>query len=77
VEGGVLDRLIYGSILDAYGTEMFGRDVAVSEESKILMNELALLNRRALRSQLSTEDEGRMEDLRRILPTRSSDILPE
>lgn len=77
VEGSVLQRLIYGSILDAYGTEMFGRDVAISSKSKVLLDELAVLNRRALKAGLGAEDEARMDELRRTLPTRSSDIRPE
>lgn len=74
VEGIVLNRLIYGSILDAYGTEMFGRDVAISDDSKELLGELARLNRRALKVNLTEEDNARMNELREILPTRSSDI---
>jgi hypothetical protein len=35
IEGDVLNRLIHGSILDAYGTEFFGRDIARSEDSAL------------------------------------------
>lgn len=74
VEGVTLNRLIYGSILDAYGTEMFGRNIAVSDGSKELLSELAVLNRRSLRSNLSEADQIRMNELRGMLPTNSSSI---
>lgn len=73
VEGDVLNRLIHGSILDAYGTEFFGRDVARSEGSKELLHELATLNRKALKGLASDHERIRMEELRRILPTRAAD----
>jgi len=73
VEGTALARLIHGSILDAYGTEFFGRDVARSADSKELVQEMALLNRKALKGELGTEERTRLETLRRTLPTRASD----
>ena len=73
VEGGVLNRLIHGSILDAYGTEFFGRDIARSEDSKELLHELASLNRKALKGIASDPERARIEELQRILPTRATD----
>lgn len=74
VEGVELNRLIHGSILDAYGTDFFGRDVARSNESKGLLTELAQLNRKALRAELDAEGVKRLNELRSMLPTRASDI---
>jgi hypothetical protein len=73
VEGDVLNRLIHGSILDAYGTDFFGRDVARSEDSKALLQELASLNRKALKGTASDPERTRMEELRRTFPTRATD----
>lgn len=73
IEGAALNRLIHGSILDAYGTEFFGRDVTRSEDSKEMLQELASLNRKALRSQLSGEEKGRLQELRQTLPTSAAD----
>lgn len=73
VEGDALNRLIHGSILDAYGTEFFGRDVARSEDSKELLQELARLNRKAIKSGITGEERRRMDELRRALPTRAAD----
>lgn len=69
IEGIALNRLIHGSILDAFGTDFFGRDVARSADSKDLMQELAQLNRKALRSKLDAGETGRLEELRNTLPT--------
>lgn len=73
VEGDVLNRLIFGSILDAYGTEFFGRDVARSEDSKALLQELGTLNRKALKGLASYSELKRIEVLQRTLPTRATD----
>lgn len=73
VEGDVLNRLIHGSILDAYGTEFFGRDVARSEDSRELLQELATLNRKALKGLASDPERARIEELRRTLPTSAAD----
>lgn len=74
IEGVELNRLIHGSILDAYGTEFFGRDVARSDDSKELLLELAQLNRMALRGNLSPAKLQRLNELRSMLPTRASDL---
>jgi putative AbiEii toxin of type IV toxin-antitoxin system len=73
IDGVALNRLIHGSILDAYGTEFFGRDVARSEDSKELLNEMARLNRKALKAALEPADRTRLEELRGMLPTNATD----
>ncbi len=77
IEGNALNRLIHGSILDAYGTEFFGRNIARSEESKEMLGELAHLNRKALKGHLELNEKARMDELRGMLPTRASDISQE
>ncbi|MBV6320911.1 AAA family ATPase [Duganella violaceipulchra] len=77
VEGVVLQRLIHGSILEAYGTEYFGRNIARSDDSKHLLTELAVLNRKALRSNLTSSEAERMRELRDTLPTEATDLDAE
>ena len=77
VEGDELNRLTYGSILDAYGTELFGRDIARSQDSRDLLQELASLNRKALKGSVTDKERSRMEELRRTLPTRAMDTAAE
>lgn len=77
IDGIALNRLIHGSILDAYGTEFFGRDVSRSEDSKMMVQELAQLNRKALRSTLEPAERSRLDELRGTLPTVASSITSD
>ena len=77
VGGAMLQRLIYGSILDAYGTGFFGDDVARSEESKEKLEELATLNRKALRGKLDPEEKEQQTALQAALPTAASSTAVE
>jgi hypothetical protein len=72
IQGSALDRLIFGSILDAYGTEFFGRDIARSEDSKELLREMAVLNRKALKNGLKHAELDRLQELQRTLPTSAT-----
>lgn len=69
ITGTELDRLLYGNVLDAYGTEAFGEDVTRSEESKKRLQRLAELNRKELHKGLSDDEKKEQEDLRATLPT--------
>lgn len=73
IEGIELQRLIYGSILEAYGTEIFGKDITRSDNSKELVQEIAKLNQKALRVGLDRTERQRLDELRSILPTESTD----
>jgi hypothetical protein len=65
------NRLIHGNILDAYGTELFGKDVERSEDGRKLLDELAYLNMKSIRSKLTDEESTRLRDLKAMLPTSS------
>ena len=56
VKGDELKRLIHGNVLEAYSTEMFGRDVNRSDSSAAMLRRLAVLNRKSLRGKLSGRD---------------------
>ena len=66
------DRLVNGSILDAFDTEYFGENVTRSDTSYQMMKELATLNMRALQGSLTQEDEERRRSLQRVLPSVSA-----
>jgi energy-coupling factor transporter ATP-binding protein EcfA2 len=76
VKGLEYDRLVYGNVLDAYGTDLFGEDVTRSEESRRMLAELAMLNRKERLGQLTPQERLRQQHLRSILPT-AADTLPE
>ena len=74
VTGKELDRLLYGNVLDAYGTEMFGADVTRSEESKQHLRRLAELNQKELYGQLTEDERKLQENLRAMMPTTAHSI---
>jgi energy-coupling factor transporter ATP-binding protein EcfA2 len=74
VTGIDLDRLLYGNLLDAYGTEAFGADVTRSEESKKYLRRLAELNQKELRGQLTDDERKEQEKLRAMLPTSAHKV---
>ncbi len=69
VTGIERERLIYGNILDAYGTEAFGEGVSRSSDSTAKMEELAALNLKSMLGEITAAEEARMLELRQILPT--------
>jgi hypothetical protein len=76
IHGLEYDRLVYGNVLDAYGTDLFGEDVTRSEESRRMLAELAMLNRKERLGQLTPQERLRQQLLRSILPT-AADALPD
>lgn len=74
VTGVEFDRLTKGSILDAYGTELFGRGVSRSLDSRTMLSRLAQLNRKALHGSLSDSEKLDMNELRAALPTSSAEM---
>jgi energy-coupling factor transporter ATP-binding protein EcfA2 len=75
VVGPELDRLIYGNILDAYSTEMFGDGASRSAESIKLLERLAELNQKELTEALSEAEKSEQQQLRSILPTAAHTTL--
>lgn len=72
VTGDELKRLVYGNVLDAFGTEVFGEGVTSSEEGKRIRHELAELNVKEVRDSLTAAERKRQGELRRILPTAAT-----
>jgi len=68
LEGVERDRLFYGNILDAFGTEAFGR-VTRSEAGEKKVSRLAALNLKELDEGLSPEEREEQAELRNILPS--------
>jgi energy-coupling factor transporter ATP-binding protein EcfA2 len=68
-----LNQIRYGSVLDGYGTEVFGPGVDESKESKRYSQRLATLNLKQLREGLTPAERAEQVRLRSILPT--NDVL--
>lgn len=72
VTGQELDRLLYGNVLDAYGTEAFGVNITRSEESKQHLRRLAELNQKELYAELSDAEQAEQTNLRAMMPTTAN-----
>ncbi|MGI4788607.1 MAG: AAA family ATPase [Janthinobacterium lividum] len=74
VTGVDLDRLLFGNVLDAYSTDMFGTGATRSEESKKRLQRLAELNMAELMRDLTEAERTEMESLRSTLPTAAHSL---
>lgn len=69
VMGTARDRLIYGNVLDAYGTDVFGSGTSRSAEGNDKMNRLAELNIKSITGKLNKKEEIEYLELQTIFPT--------
>lgn len=65
------DRLIYGNILDAYGTEVFGENVSISEDSNEMLNRLSELNVKSMMGLIEDKENTELQELRATFPTEN------
>ncbi|HMS38901.1 MAG TPA: AAA family ATPase [Pyrinomonadaceae bacterium] len=63
------ERLIYGNVLDAYGTEVFGTNVAISEESVKKQEILAKLSKKKMLDDISPDEEAKLDNLKKVFTT--------
>lgn len=68
IVGVELDRLLYGSILDAYDTNLFGQKVTRSEEGVRRLRRIAELNIKSLSQDLSVVEIEELNSLRESFP---------
>jgi len=69
IKGIDRDRLIYGNILDAYGTEVFGSDPVRSKQSHDKLERLGRLNMLSVLGKIKPEEEKERRKLQKILTT--------
>lgn len=69
VTGTQRDRLIYGNVLDAYGTQVFGVATARSTQGNEKLNRLAELNIKSITGNISEKEEQEYLELQSIFPT--------
>jgi predicted ATP-binding protein involved in virulence len=62
-------RLVFGNILDAFSTELFGAETSSSQQTTEMLEELASLNKKSVLGVISNQEKSRREELLRILPT--------
>lgn len=69
ITGIARKRLIYGNILDAYGTEAFGDNISISEDAALMRNRLGELYEKSMLGEITKKEEVEFEKLKAILPT--------
>jgi putative AbiEii toxin of type IV toxin-antitoxin system/AAA domain-containing protein len=74
VTGVARDRLLYGNVLDAYSTGVFGDVPTRSPESLEKLERLAILNQKELAEGLSDAERAEQQQLRAQLPTAASTL---
>ncbi|HVV85542.1 MAG TPA: AAA family ATPase [Kofleriaceae bacterium] len=73
IHGLALQRLLYGNVLDAYGTGVFGEGVTRSDSAQEKLERLAELNTQELVDTLTAEERQEQTTLRAMLPTDASE----
>jgi energy-coupling factor transporter ATP-binding protein EcfA2 len=76
ISGEELKRVVYGDIVEALGTDVFGRQIEQSADSAEMLDRLATLNLKAATQKLSGDEKAELERLRATFPARSP-ILAE
>ncbi len=77
VTGDALNRLLYGNVQDAYGTQVFGAEITRSDVAKAHSQRLAELNVREMQAGLSAAELREQDNLRAAMPTTSHEVTPE
>lgn len=72
VTGTLYDRLVSGNVLDAYGTDFFGKDVEKSELSARALDRIATLAKRQALGELTAAESEELKELRAARPTVAS-----
>lgn len=72
ITGVELSRIVYGNVLDAYGTGVFGEGLERSESARERLHRLAELNVKELRRGLSEAERQEQEELRAGQPTSAA-----
>jgi predicted ATP-binding protein involved in virulence len=69
VEGTDRQRLLFGNIVEAMDTELFGKDVIRSESSQKKLRRLEKLNMLSLEGEITNVQEKELQHLRAAMPT--------
>jgi len=75
VTGPARERLLHGDVLDAYGTELFGKNVERSDLAKDKLSELAELNQKAMLGKLSAMEATKQTQLKQAFSAHLQSIF--
>ncbi|HFT8572829.1 AAA family ATPase [Pseudomonas aeruginosa] len=68
VQGLELSQLVYGDVLDAFSTDLFGKNVVRSQAGNLKLERLAELNIKAINSGLNETETIERKELRKVFP---------
>lgn len=68
------NRLIFGNVLDAYGTDIFGKSITISKEGNEKRNRLGELNIKSILGEMEEGDQKELQDLKAIFPTEKTPL---
>lgn len=71
ITGPDRDRLIFGNVLDAYGTEVFGKNVDISQSSVESQVRLARLSKKKMLDDISPEEDAMLDELKKVFTTNA------
>jgi hypothetical protein len=74
VGGLELNRLLYGNILEAYSTQLFGITTTRSDEAQDKLQRLAELNLKEVFEGLNADEQHEQTELRAMLPTQPNPV---
>lgn len=66
------ERLLYGDLLDAYGTELFGHDITQSKSGQELSSELAKLTLKSFKGTIKDDENSRLNQLKSMMPSNDT-----
>jgi len=72
VTGTDKERLLYGDLLDAYGTELFGTNITQSQSGQELATEMAQLALKSFKGEITESDNHRLNELKSIMPSNDT-----
>ena len=72
VEGLELQKLLYGDVLDAFGTGIFGHSITRSPEGHEKLERLATLNIRYYRDEATAAEKKERQTLLELFPSDDS-----
>lgn len=75
ITGTDKNKLIYGNVLDAYGTEVFGKAITISKKGNDKRNRLGELNIKSIMGEsIPAQEQKELDQLKQIFPTEKTKL---
>ena len=75
ITGNDKNKLIFGNVLDAYGTEVFGKSITISKNGNEKRNRLGELNIKSIMGEaMPAQEQKELNELKEIFPTEKTKL---